>query len=404
MKREQRIALIPFERTSLRDEVTEFEHLFVFGIQEFLELIGEESYVDLYPIGGEPKDGVTPKRPQSDAAIREMAREAGASQALTGRITTEGRSRQLLRSLTLSVTLFDVDRPEPVVSFEFTLMNQPSSGEGSGGFRITMDELHDIHRQVFEGMKKALSWRVTRRPDVRKYYRYRLRHPLTPSFDAFRSFVIARRLSGCREEKLVHYKRSSRFDPTLGHAYRNIAYLYKEGKKLASAIHYYQLSIKNLIDPEAMGEAHAELGLCYANLNNIDEAIRQWHLSRRWNPTNKDVFANLAIGYEEKGLTEKAVKYFGRAQRIDPQYYWACRGLGRIYANQRQWKKAIKQLKLQVKIAPEDAWGHYTLGSCYFHEGAVDKAREHLRKAMELDPEGDAGRQAFQGLMQLDAS
>jgi tetratricopeptide (TPR) repeat protein len=404
MKAEQRIALIPFEKSSLREEVMEFEHLFVFGIQEFLELLGEESYVDLHPIGGQQRDAVASKRAMAPLVVRELAREAGARHALAGRIVVDARSRDLVRSLTMTAELHDAEGTEPLVSFQFSLRNSVTSPSDACGFRISMEELHDVHRQVFEGVKRALKWRLSRRTDVRKYYRYRLRNPLTHSFDAFRAFVVARRMSSCREQKLVNYKRAARFDPTLGHAYRNIAYLYKESKKLATAIHYYQLAIRNLIDPEAMGEAHAELGLCYANLNNIDQAIRHWHLSRRWNPANKDVFANLAIGYEEKGLTEKAIKYFFRAQQIDPNYYWACRGLGRIYANQRQWKKAIRQLKLQVKIAPEDAWGHYTLGSCYYHEGHMDKAREHLRKAMELDPEGDAGRQAFQGLMQLDAS
>ncbi len=400
---ERRIALIPFEKSTPREEVTEFENLFIFGIQEFLELLGEETYVDLYPIGGERRDSTTSKKPVTEAQVQDLMKEAAASHALAGAIWVDGRARHFVKTLTLRASLYEAEVCDPLVTFEFSLVNQSKPGFADG-FRIGMDELHGIHRQVFEGMKKALKWRLAGKPTALKYYRYRLKTPLTHSFDAFRAFVIARRMSSCREQKLIHYKRASRHDPTLGQAFRNIAYLYKESKKLATAIHYYQLAIRNLIDPEALGEAHAELGLCFANLSNVDEAIRQWHLSRRWNPSNKDVFANLAIGYEEKGLVEKAIKYFSRAQTLDPNYYWACRGLGRIFANQRQWKKAIKQLRLQVKIAPEDAWGHYTLGSCYFHEGSVDKAREHLQKAMELDPEGDAGRQAFQGLMQLDAS
>ena len=54
-------------------------------------------------------------------------------------------------------------------------------------------------------------------------------------------------------------------------------------------------------------------------------------------------------------------------------------------------------------MAPEDAWGHYTLGNCYYHEGEPQKARDHFRRAVELDPHGDAGRRAFQLLMEIDS-
>ena len=73
-----------------------------------------------------------------------------------------------------------------------------------------------------------------------------------------------------------------------------------------------------------------------------------------------------------------------------------------IFCNLGDWKRAISQLKLQVSLAPKDAWGHFALGSCYVREGDTDRAREHLRRALELDPDGDAGRRAFQSLMQIE--
>jgi len=396
------LALFPFVRKHRRDELWEFENLFVYGLQEMLGLLGKVSVLDLYPFSLGTREAPQLTRADFDE-IRDTLADSQASTALTGVVDADIDPENLRIDrirITADLVVISGTKVERQ-SFPFVVENA-APAEDSGRFAVSMADVLKVHREAFRAIKSALGWRFCAGADRRAYFEYRLRHPLTRSYDAYRHFVRARRMTQNREEKLVHYRRSLRYDPCIGQAYRNIGYLYKEAKRLRTAVEYYRRAVENLIDPDTLADAHAELGLCAANLNDVDEAIRHWQISRRWNPRNKDVCANLAIGYEEKGLVDKAIRFFNRAQQLDPQYYWACRGLGRIYAGRREWKKAIKQISLQLRIAPEDAWAHYTLGNCYFHDGHPEKARDHFRRAVELDPHGDAGRRAFQLLMEID--
>lgn len=396
------LGVVPFAVSHERSELREFEAVLVYGIQELIGLLGKAQITDLAPCY--PEDELARRRDSIAVAdTRDLLRSADAAGLLTGRIDADIHEKtDRVESLHVALELRTIEgRKVDVITIDALVRNIASTMEPDR-FLVDVDELMAFGKRAFLTIKRKLAIRYLAGPDRRKYYDYRLRHPLTRSFEALRYFVRARRMATRREDKLALYKRAVRYDPCLGHAYRNIGYLYKEAKDLETAIHYYEQAVHFLIDSETLADAYAELGLCHANLNQVDEAIRKWHVSRRWNHENKDVYANLAIGYEEKGMIPKAIRYFSHAQRIDPEYYWACRGLGRIYAGQQDWKRAIEQLEIQLKVAPEDAWGHYTLGNCYFHEGENEKARTHCRRAVELDPHGDAGRRAFQLLMEID--
>jgi len=402
-RKSRALALLPFVVDDEREQLRELEQMFVYGVQELFGLMGGVQVVDLGPsLSAEDLSRI--RESFAPADVRAILQRTDARGLLSGGIDVafddeSGR----LDSVSLHLELrAPVGRGVDVTRFDFLVRNIAPLDEPER-FVLDVDELLAAQREAFLGVKRRLGLRYCAGPERRKYYEYRLSNPMTRSHEAYRWFVRSRRMTSRREEKLVLYKRALRCDPCLGPAYRNVGYLYKEAKKLSTAIEYYRQAIRVLLDPETLADAHAELGLCYANQSEIDQALQHWHVSRRWNRENKDVYANLAIGYEEKGMIDKAIRYFLRAQQIDPNYYWACRGLGRIYAGQQDWNKAIEQLSIQLRIAPEDAWGHYTLGNCYFQQGNPSKARNHCRRAVELDPHGDAGRRAFQLLMQIES-
>lgn len=403
-----KIAVVPFAPMPADKALQTLEHMFVFSFTELVEMLGGDRFVDLYPApsaaapvaseGGED-EGVEPSEPLSEAcAPEDLAREiedADVDVVFSGSLAYR-KDRAVEALFVLARSNGGAKRLEWSYVFENVADKKETDLE------VHPEDLHAAVAEVFQAVRKELRWRFAGPKERLAFYRWRLKRPLTPSYRALRDFVIARRRCGTPDRKVYFYRRAVRFDPCFGEAFRNIAYIYKEQKKYAPAIETYRQSIRNLIDREVLAEAHAELGLCLANSGQLDLALKQWHASRRWNPRNTDIYANIAIGYEEKGLIEKAIRFFNRAQAIDPNYYWACRGLGRIFCNLGDWKNAISQLKLQVTLAPKDAWGHYALGSCYAREGDSDRAREHLRRALELDPDGDAGRRAFQSLMQIE--
>ncbi len=395
--RAAKIAFVPFAPMPEGSDLQTLEHVLVFCLSEMIEMLGGDRFVDLYP-APEPGSDETADPVSSEVSSEDVARDiedANVDAVFSGTLAYRpGRAVEALLVLA---------RPGATAKrLEWSFVFENGAERRDASLEIDGDDLHAAVVEMFEDIRKDLRWRFSGPKDRLGYYRFRLGTPLTPSYRALRDFVVARRRCVSPERKVYFYRRAVRHDPVFGEAFRNIAYIYKEQKKYPQAIEIYKQAIRNLIDREVLAEAHAEIGLCLANSGQLDTALRHWQISRRWNPRNTDIYANIAIGYEEKGLIEKAIRYFNRAQEIDPNYYWACRGLGRIFCNLGDWKRAIGQLKLQISIAPKDAWGHYALGSCYAREGDSDKAREHLRRALELDPDGDAGRRAFQSLMQIE--
>ncbi len=383
------------------------ERVLFFALQELMELFGGKRYVDLGSVPDDDPESMD-LREECGMLYRDLAIQSGAGMVMTGSFDppteTEGRFTQNFR-----VEILDPRSTEEIYVKDFSLTfdsgevgPHQDSGTPSEVDFSTGAQFQAIVAEIFTSIRTLARWRYSNEPDDRKYFDFRLRQGLSQSFNALRSFVRARRFSSGPESKLFYYKRCLTHDPCLGAALRNVAFLYKEQKKYNLALLYYNQAVTNLIDRATLSEAYSEMGLCFANVGKLDSALTSWHNARRWDPSNTDVYANLGIGYEEKGVLDKAIRYFREAQKIDPDYYWACRGLGRIYCTQGEWMKAIEQLNRQIDIAPKDAWGHYALGSCHAHQGNLDEARDHLRRALELDPDGDAGRKAFQGLMQID--
>jgi tetratricopeptide (TPR) repeat protein len=401
-----KIAVVPFAPLPADTHLQTLEHMLVFSFTELIEMLGGDRFVDLYPAppnvadetDGDESAGPLAAREEEELSSEDVVREIENSDVDV--VFSGTLAYRADRSVEALLVLARPDGAAKRLEWSYVFENVAEKRETD--LEIHPEDLHAAVSELFQTVRKELRWRFSGPKERLAFYRWRLEKPLTPSYRALRDFVIARRRCGTADRKVYFYRRAVRHDPCFGEAFRNIAYIYKEQKKYAPAIETYKQSIRTLIDREVLAEAHAELGLCLANSGQLDLALKQWHLSRRWNPRNTDIYANIAIGYEEKGLIEKAIRFFNRAQAIDPNYYWACRGLGRIFCNLGDWKNAISQLKLQVSLAPKDAWGHYALGSCYAREGDPDRAREHLRRALELDPDGDAGRRAFQSLMQIE--
>ena len=95
----------------------------------------------------------------------------------------------------------------------------------------------------------------------------------------------------------------------------------------------------------------------------------------------KDAFLYLGVGYDKKGLYNKAVKNLQNALQLDPDNPTVLYHIGVCYNRMDDPKKAIPPLKRATEINPDDGKAYYYLGVVYDKAGELDKAKENYRAA-----------------------
>jgi tetratricopeptide (TPR) repeat protein len=86
------------------------------------------------------------------------------------------------------------------------------------------------------------------------------------------------------------------------------------------------------------------------------------------------------------GESDRAIKLFQRALKIDPDYVLARYDLAVTYRGMEEVDKAIAEYEKALKINPRFPEALSNLGGQYFRKGNVKQAAAHFRKAIEVYP------------------
>ncbi len=112
-------------------------------------------------------------------------------------------------------------------------------------------------------------------------------------------------------------------------------------------------AFKKAVEIREEGEIYYNIGVCYYEENNLDDAIKYYEKSIELLPDFVSSYINLAVCYSRKFRIEEGMKYAKKAIEINPHMY-------KPYA---------------------------TLGSCYRELGQYEEAVENYKKCLELDDE-----------------
>src|ERR1700691_1581243 len=108
-----------------------------------------------------------------------------------------------------------------------------------------------------------------------------------------------------------------------------------------------------------------------------DAGLREFQKELELNPKHPEALANMALAYEQRGETEKAISYAQRAVEADPNYFAAHGVLGRLLANSGDVDQGIKELEIARRQAPDSYQVHFSLAAAYAIAGRKsDAARE----------------------------
>ncbi|MDD3627119.1 MAG: tetratricopeptide repeat protein [bacterium] len=100
----------------------------------------------------------------------------------------------------------------------------------------------------------------------------------------------------------------------------------------------------------------------------------------------KEVYLDLAFCYTEVADKVKALDFFSKAHKLDPENTNILNNIGLLYARNNQYDEALKILKKAIVIEPENALLFQNLGNIYFSMGMYSEAEEAYKKAIEIDP------------------
>ena len=152
-----------------------------------------------------------------------------------------------------------------------------------------------------------------------------------------------------------------------------------------------------------LGEAEAdewlELGLAYAQLGALDDALEALQEAEKIKFDPFDVDPLLAQGhiYLQMGQAEEALARFRNVLKLEKDQVGALAGIASAALLIGDLGLAEDRAKRAVELAPEDAEAHHTLGVVMQQFGRHERAVEHLERALDLD--GDQPR--FYGSLAL---
>jgi tetratricopeptide (TPR) repeat protein len=144
-------------------------------------------------------------------------------------------------------------------------------------------------------------------------------------------------------------------------------------------------------------KAEENLGLSYAGLGDVPEAIKAYQTAIDWQASfvGKDAEAYFALGtlLLDQNRSADAIPVLIQATQIAPSVSQGHELLGKAYLQTQDLLKAQTELEEAVKLSPDTARLHYILGQVYRKEGLTAKAKAEFDRcaALEGAPRSDPG-------------
>jgi tetratricopeptide (TPR) repeat protein len=149
--------------------------------------------------------------------------------------------------------------------------------------------------------------------------------------------------------------------------------------------------------PEA-AVAHYNFGLTLYKEGALDKAITQYQAALRLQPSPK-VYNDLAVAYNDIGLTDRAIELFHVAIQLSPNFADAHNNLGVAYIHKGLYEKAVEHLKIAIGLDPSFSGTYSNLGLSYERLGMKEEAARSYQKALQLDKDNMTARNNLDSLL-----
>ena len=130
-----------------------------------------------------------------------------------------------------------------------------------------------------------------------------------------------------------------------------------------------------------------QYGIALSRLRDVDGAMKAYGEAIRLNPDFLDAHRNLGRMCMENGRLDEAESAYSEAVRVAPEDVRAREELGNAYLAAGKYDEAITEFKAAIEIDPESPLALNNLASALNSLGNSDEAVGLFRRAMELTPE-----------------
>ncbi len=178
--------------------------------------------------------------------------------------------------------------------------------------------------------------------------------------------------------------------------YLSLATIYEKGKYLyGCALAYYMLGkyedclnyCEKLLDyPSYEYEALVLKGECLGNLSRRREAIETFEKAVEIEEEG-EIYYNIGVCYYEENNLDDAIKYYEKSIELLPDFVSSYINLAVCYSRKFRIEEGMKYAKKAIEINPHMYKPYATLGSCYRELGQYEEAVENYKKCLELDDE-----------------
>lgn len=176
--------------------------------------------------------------------------------------------------------------------------------------------------------------------------------------------------------------------PKLALAYNNLGLYYRQAGNPDEAIKNYNLAIR--YDP-SKGYFYNNRGKVYFERGEFEQALEDCNKCLEITPDHVNALSNRGAIYGMKKNYEQALADLTRALELDPQNSSALSNRGVIYFETKEYEKTIGDYLRFLQIEPGNADIINTVGLCYLKLKIYDKALDYFNRSIELKP----GEKAF---------
>ena len=172
------------------------------------------------------------------------------------------------------------------------------------------------------------------------------------------------------------------------HAHYYLGKAYLADRKNELALMEFKTVGQNAIFDAQLPEVEfrKQISGLYMKFNQLEEALKEFLLLTKLEPTNAENFYNCAKIYEQQNNAESALGFYQKAIKFNKKHVKAWAGMGMILFRAKQFGEAKKAIDYALKLSPETFSTYYYLGKIQKENKEYPAAVKSFEKACR-DPE-----------------
>lgn len=142
------------------------------------------------------------------------------------------------------------------------------------------------------------------------------------------------------------------------------------------------------------------MGNLWERHGDATRALEYFNKVLKKDPERPDVYKSIGWFYMNKEQYEQAIEYWQKALEVDPNIPGVHHDIALALMGQNKQIQAIGELEKDIQISPRSSSSYFLLGQLYLRRNEYEKARINYEKAIEIKPDYP---NAYYGLFTLSA-